>query len=91
MYSEPAHNKLIEKLSDAVLSYLIQQYIVTAVNTVSDNPETFDILYNLLKIKDDSISSEHSNLDMYCFPDLFPFGVGGRKEEREEPAQPLRY
>ena len=28
---------------------------------------------------------------MYCFPDLFPFGVGGRKEEREEPAQLLRY
>ena len=60
---------------------------------MSDNPdpETFDTLYNLLKIKDAPISSEHSNLDMYCFPDLFPYGVGGRKDEREEPAQPLRY
>ena len=29
---------------------------------------------------------------MYCFPDLFPYGVGGgRKEEREEQVQPLRY
>ena len=92
--SKPTDAKLIEKLSDIELSYLIQQYTVTAANTVSDNPdpETFDTLYNFLKIKDAPISSEHSNLDMYCFPDLFPFGVGGgRKEEREEPAQPLRY
>ena len=28
---------------------------------------------------------------MYCFPDLFPYGIGGRREEREEQAQPLRY
>ena len=77
--SQPTNAKLIEKLSDIELSYLIQQYTVTAVNTVSDNPdpETFDTLYNLLKIKDAPISSEHSNLDMYCFPDLFPYGVGG--------------
>ena len=77
--SEPTDAKLMEKLSDIELSYLIQQYTVTAVNTVRDNPdpETFDTLYNLLKIKDAPISSEHSNLDMYCFSDLFPFGVGG--------------
>ena len=91
--SEPTHSKLIEKLSDVELNCLIEQYTVTAVNTVSDNPdpETFDTLYSLLNIKDAPLSSENSNLDMYCFPDLFPFGVGGRKEEREEPAQPLRY
>ena len=82
--SEPTDAKLIEKLSDLELSYLIQQYTVTAVNTVSDNPdpETFDTLYNLLKIKDAPISSEHSNLDMYCFPDLFPFGVGGGAKKK---------
>ena len=56
--SEPTHNKLIEKLSDVELNCLIEQYTVTAVNTVSDNPETFDTLYNLLKIKDAPISSE---------------------------------
>ena len=45
--------KLIGKLSDFELNHLIEQYIVTAVNTVSDNPDpaTFDTLYNLLKIK----------------------------------------
>ena len=89
--SEPTHSKPIEKLSGVELNCLIEQYTVTAVNTVSDNPETFDTLYSLLKIIDAPLSSENSNLDMYSFPDLFPFGVGGRKEEREEPAQPLRY
>ena len=37
--SKPTDAKLIEKLSDIELSYLIQQYTVTAVNTVSDNPD----------------------------------------------------
>ena len=71
--------KLIGRLSNFELNHLVEQYTVTAINTVSDNPETFDTLYNLLKINDAPISSEHPNLDMYCFPDLFPYGVGGRK------------
>ena len=50
--SKPTDNKLIQKLSDIELNYLIEQYTVTAVNTVSDNPdpETFDTLYIMLKI-----------------------------------------
>ena len=44
-----------------------------------------------MKIKDEPISSEHPKLDTYCFPDLFPYGVGCRKDDREEQAQPLRY
>ena len=91
--SKQNNSKLLEKLNDLHLHHLIEQYTVTTVNTVSDRPDpaTYDSLYKLLKIKDDPISSEHPKLDMYCFPDLFPYGIGDRREEREEQAQPLRY
>ena len=57
-------SKLIEKLSNNELIYVIEQCTVTSVNTVSDNPdtETFNSLYNLLKIKDEPISSEHPKI-----------------------------
>ena len=28
---------------------------------------------------------------MYCFPSLFSYGIGGRRNEKGEQAQPLRY
>ena len=85
-------SRLLENLNDFHLNHLIEQYTVTTVNTVSDrpDPEIYDSLYKLLKIKDDPILSEHPKLDMYCFPHLFPYGIGGRKEEKEQ-AQPMRY
>ena len=93
MSNKRNNSKLLEKLNDFQLNHLIEQYTVTTFNTVSDRPDpaTYDCLYKLLKIKDNPIQSEDPKLDMYCFPDLFPYGIGGRREEREEQAQPLRY
>ena len=53
-----------------ILSHIRGRHICT----VSDNPdpESFDSLYHLLKIKDEPMSPEHPKLDTYCFPDLFP-------------------
>ena len=91
--TEHNETKLIKSLTDIELNHLIEQFTVITVNTVSDNPdpETYNTLYNLLKIKDDPISLDHPKLDMYCFPSLFSYGIGGRRNEKEEQAQPLRY
>ena len=85
--------KLIEQMSEDDFNNLIAHYTVTCLDGFEDNPQWLDNLYQLLRIDDDPISLQEPNLDVMCFPEVFPWGVGGRnaQEERVRKVGPLQF
>ncbi|XP_066585898.1 uncharacterized protein [Prorops nasuta] len=46
------------------------------------NNETSTTLYQMLKVQDCPLDSRSHDLDVKCFPDLYPYGINGQHENR---------
>lgn len=44
-------------------------------------------LYQMLRIENSPLDERSKNLDVLCFPDLYPYGTNGLYEDRETPIQ----
>ena len=69
---ETANNtrKLLEHLTDGDLENLVEEYTVTGLENLEENPDLIDDLYQMLKIDDDPLEMDDSNLDLLLFPKL---------------------
>ena len=83
--------KMMEQMSADDFKNLIEDYTVTGMDILDDNPELMDDLYKLLRIDDDPIDMADTNLDLLAFPEIFSWGVGGKRGFRGEQAKPLQY
>jgi len=45
--------------------------------------KTSTALYQMLKIQDLPLDNREKNLDLMCFPDIYPFGINGQRETRQ--------
>ena len=82
---------MMEEMTADDYKYLVEEFTVTGMDILDDNPELMDDLYKLLRIDDDPIDMEDKNLDLLAFPEIFSWGVGGKKGFRSEEAKPLQY
>ena len=86
--------KLIENMTEEDFKNLLSHYTVTCLDDLENNPQWLESLYQLLRIDDDPIPLQDPNLDVLCFPEVFPWGIGGQKadqQERQRKVGPLQY
>jgi len=43
--------------------------------------KTATTLYQMLKIQDSPLDNREKNLDLLCFPDLYPYGINGQHDD----------
>ena len=58
-----------------------EQYTIYPLYEKKEN-KTATALYQMLKIQDSSLDNREKNLDLMCFPDLYPFGSNGQCDEK---------
>ncbi|KAI5699214.1 hypothetical protein M8J76_012092 [Diaphorina citri] len=61
-----------------------EQFTIQALHGGRQN-ETSTNLYQMLRVEEQPIDSRQSDLDLMCFPDLYPYGKNGLCEKRQEP------
>lgn len=49
--------------------------------------ESASTLYQMLRIENSPLNERSKNLDVLCFPDLYPYGTNGLYEDGETPIQ----
>ncbi|XP_070517913.1 uncharacterized protein [Cardiocondyla obscurior] len=57
-----------------------EQYTIYPLYEKKEN-KTATALYQMLKIQDVPLDNREKNLDLMCFPDLYPFGKNGQYDE----------
>ena len=82
---------MIEEMTPDDYKNLIEDFTVTGMDILDENPELMEDLYKLLRLDGDPIEMSDSNLDLLAFPEIFCWGTGGRKGFRGEEAKPLQY
>ena len=83
--------KMMEEMTEEDYKNLIEEFTVTGMDILDDNPELMDDLYRLLRLDDDPVDLSDTKLDLLAFPEIFSWGVGGRRGFRGEEAKPLQY
>ena len=83
--------KMMEEMTEDDYKNLIEEFTVTGMDILDDNPELMDDLYRLLRLDDDPIDLTDTKLDLLAFPEIFSWGAGGRRGFRSEEAKPLQY
>ncbi|KYN06207.1 hypothetical protein ALC62_02854 [Cyphomyrmex costatus] len=63
-------------------SVINDQYIIYQMHAKRIDNESALRLYQMLKIEDVPMDSRYKYLDVMCFPDLYPEGVNGQREDR---------
>ncbi|XP_070528970.1 uncharacterized protein [Cardiocondyla obscurior] len=58
-----------------------EQYTIYPLYKKKEN-KTATALYQMLKIQDVPLDNREKNLDLMCFPDLYPFGKNGQYDEK---------
>ena len=83
--------KMIEEMTADDYKNLVEEYTITGIDILDDNPELMDDLYKLLRIDGDPVDMSDTKLDLLAFPEIFCWGVGGKRGFRAEEAKPLQY
>ena len=81
----------IDHMTEDDWKNLIENYTVTGLDNIDKNPEFMENLYQLLKVDNTPLSLEMKDLDLRCFPEVLPWGIGGRNSERDGAVMPLQY
>ena len=81
----------IDQMTPEDFKNLIENYTVTGLDNIDQNPEFMENLYQLLKIDNAPLSLEMEDLDLRCFPEVLPWGIGGRNSKRNAAVMPLQY
>ena len=67
-----------------------EQYTISALHPPWQN-ERACALYQMLKVNEAPLDSRTKDLDILCFPDVYPHGIGGLKCRREVPLSLAEY
>jgi len=70
---------MLTQIKDDNDSYYEQYTIYPLYEKKSHKSAT--ALYQMLKIQDLPLDNREKNLDLLCFPDLYPFGINGQHDE----------
>lgn len=81
---------MVRKVQKDEEAELYKNYTIQLLHAPRANKKATD-LYQMLRINEPAIDGQCKQLDVMCFPDLFPFGVGGMHDSREVQLEPSDY
>ena len=81
---------MVRKVEKDEEAELYKNYTIQVLHAPRQNKKATD-LYQMLRITEAAIDGRCKQLDLICFPDLFPFGVGGMHYSREVSLKPSDY
>ena len=81
---------MVRKIEKEEEAELYKNDTIQALHVPRQNEKTTD-LYQLLCITESAMDNRCKQLDILCFPDLFPFGTGGLHHTREVKLDPSDY
>ena len=87
---EPVKEPMVREIPESEEQELYHDYTIHALHAPREN-EKATHLYQLLRINEPPIDMRCKQLDVLCFPDLFPHGSGGQHESREVSLGPADY
>ncbi|XP_014299180.2 uncharacterized protein LOC103578710 [Microplitis demolitor] len=67
-----------------------EQYTIYPLHDKRMN-ESSTNMYQMLKINDKALDNRVKTLDLQCFPDLYPYGRNGQREDRKVPITDYEY
>eukprot|EP00116_Pleurobrachia_bachei_P000093 sb/3460355/ len=90
--TEEERIKMIEKMTPEEFKTKIEPLTTTALGNPSEDWEKYkDDLYKLLKVDTEPIRPEEEKVEILCFPNLFPRGIGVKRISRPIKTNPLIY
>ena len=81
---EPEREPMVREIPDSEEQELYHDYTIHALHAPRENKKAVH-LYQFLRINKSPVDVRCKQLDLLCFPDLFPYGCGGQHESREVP------
>ena len=73
---------MVKKVEGEEEAMLYQNYTIQVLHAPRDNEKATD-LYQMLRINEPTLDSRCKILDVLCFPNLYPNGLGGMHHTRE--------
>ena len=87
---EQEREPMVREVPESEEQDLYHDYTIHALHAPREN-EKASRLYQLLRINESPIDAHSKQLDLLCFPDLYPHGCGGQHESRKVPLGPADY
>ena len=81
---------MIEEVAEHEEGLYYEQYTINPLHAPRENKKA-TALYQMLRINETPLDSRMKFLDMLCFPDIYPYGIGGQKCQREVPLSAAEY
>ena len=81
---------MVREVPESEEQDLYHDYTIHALHAPQENKKA-SRLYQLLQINESPIDAHSKQLDLLCFPDLYPHGCGGQHESRKVPLGPVDY
>ena len=81
---------MVREVPESEEQDLYHDYTIHALHAPREN-EKASRLYQLLRIYESPIDAHSKQLDLLCFPDLYPHGCGGQHKSRKVPLGPADY
>ena len=81
---------MVRKIEKEEEADMYKNYTIQALHAPRENEKATD-LYQLLRITESAMDNRCKQLDMLCFPDLFPFSIGGLHHTRDVKLDPSDY
>ena len=81
---------MVRKIEKEEEADLYKNYTIQALHAPRQN-EKATSLYQLLRITEPAMDNRCKQLDVLCFPDLFPFSIGGLHHARDVKLDPSDY
>ena len=76
-FAATSGDAMIQEIAESEEATLHEQYTINALHAPWQN-ERATALYQLLKVNEAPLDNRTKHLDMPCFPDLYPYGIGGQ-------------
>ena len=89
-FAATSGDAMIQEVAESEEATLYEQYTINALHAPWQN-ERATALYQLLKVNEAPLDNRTKHLDMLCFPDLYPYGIGGQACQREVYIRPADY
>ena len=89
-FAATSGDAMIQEIAESEEATLYEQYTINALHAPWQN-ERATALYQLLEVNEAPLDNRTKHLDMLCFPDLYPYGIGGQACQREVYIRPADY
>ena len=93
LYGDPLSTSgeaMVEKIAENEEESYYEQYTINPLHAPRENQKA-TALYQMLKVNEPPLDNRMKYLDMLCFPDLYPLGIGGQRCHREVPLSAAEY